>query len=126
MHISINTKNAPAPIGPYNQAILAGNTLYVSGQIAIDSQTGKLILDSITAETNQVLENLKSIIEEANFTLTQVVKTTIFLSNMKYFNTVNEIYASYFNHETAPARECVAVKSLPKGVNVEISAIVVS
>ncbi len=121
----INTKNAPAPIGPYNQAVLTNDTLYISGQIAIDPSTGNLITDAITLETKQVLENLKAILAEANFTFENIVKTSIFLSNMEYFATVNEVYASYFSNDSAPARETVAVNSLPKGVNVEISAIAV-
>ena len=121
----INTQGAPAPIGPYNQAILAGNTLYISGQIAIDPKSGELIRDAITLETKQVLENLKAILQEANFSLADVVKTSIFLSNMEYFATVNEIYAEYFSNGAAPARETVAVNTLPKNVNVEISAIAV-
>ena len=121
----INTQNAPAPIGPYNQAILAGETLYISGQIAINPESGELVRDAITLETRQVLENLKAILEEANFTLEHVVKTSIFLSNMDYFATVNEIYAEYFSNGAAPARETVAVNTLPKDVNVEISAIAV-
>lgn len=125
MNKAINTKNAPAPIGPYNQSVLAGNTLYISGQIAIDPKTGELVQNSITHETKQVLENLKAILEEANFELEDVVKTSIFLSSMDYFATVNEVYASYFSNEKAPARETVAVKTLPKQVNIEISAIAV-
>ena len=121
----INTKKAPAPIGPYNQAILAGNTLYISGQIAINSETGELVQDSIVLETKQVIKNLDAILAEAGFQLNDVVKTSIFLSNMDYFATVNEIYAEYFSNETAPARETVAVSTLPKNVNVEISAIAV-
>jgi len=126
MNRPINTKKAPSPIGPYNQSVLAGNTLYVSGQIAINPETGDLITNAITLETKQVLENLQAILLEANFSLDDVVKTTIFLSDMSSFSTVNEVYASYFNNEKkAPARECVAVKTLPKNVNVEISAIAV-
>ncbi|WP_010180305.1 RidA family protein [Aquimarina agarilytica] len=121
----INTQNAPAPIGPYNQAILTNDTLYISGQIAIDPTTGNLITDAITLETKQVLENLKAILTEAGFTFENIVKTSIFLTNMEYFATVNEIYADYFSNDAAPARETVAVNSLPKGVNVEISAIAV-
>lgn len=121
----INTQNAPAPIGPYNQAILVENTLYISGQIAIDPKSGELIQDAITLETKQVLDNLKAILDEAEFTLEDVVKTSIFLSNMDYFATVNEIYAEYFSNGAAPARETVAVSTLPKNVNVEISAIAV-
>jgi len=125
MNKPINTKKAPAPIGPYNQSILAGNTLYISGQIAINPENGSLVTDAITVETKQVLENLNAILEAAEFSLKDVVKTTIFISDMEYFSTINEIYASYFGNDTAPARECVAVKTLPKNVNVEISAIAV-
>ena len=125
MNKIINTQNAPAPIGPYNQAILAGNTLYISGQIAMNPKTGELIQNSIVHEATQVLENLKIIVEEAGFTLEDVVKTSIFLSNMDFFNTVNGVYAEYFTNESAPARETIAVSTLPKEVNVEISAIAV-
>ena len=125
MNKVINTQDAPAPIGPYNQAILAGNTLYISGQIALNPKTGELVLNSIVHETKQVLENLKVIVEEAGFTLEDVVKTSIFLSNMDFFNTVNGVYAEYFTNESAPARETIAVSTLPKEVNVEISAIAV-
>jgi len=125
MNTPINTKKAPAPIGPYNQSVLAGNTLYISGQIAINPETGDLITDAITVETKQVLKNLSAILEAADFSLKDVVKTTIFISDMEYFATVNEVYASVFDNEAAPARECVAVKTLPKNVNVEISAIAV-
>lgn len=125
MNKVINTQSAPAPIGPYNQAILAGNTLYISGQIALNPKTGELVLNSIVHETKQVLENLKVIVEEAGFTLEDVVKTSIFLSNMDFFNTVNGVYAEYFTNESAPARETIAVSTLPKEVNVEISAIAV-
>lgn len=118
----INTNNAPAPIGPYNQAIKAGNTIYVSGQIALSPQTGSLVLDSIAAQTKQVLENLHAILEEAGYSFADVVKTSIFLTDMANFNIVNEVYGEYFT-ENAPARETVAVKGLPKGVDVEISCI---
>jgi len=125
MNKVINTQLAPAPIGPYNQAILAGNTLYISGQIAIDPSNGELVLNSIVHETKQVLKNLNAVLEEAGFTAIDVVKTSIFLSNMDYFSTVNEVYAEYFSNQSAPARETVAVSTLPKNVNVEISAIAV-
>ncbi|MEH6304546.1 RidA family protein [Olivibacter sp. CPCC 100613] len=118
----INTNNAPAPIGPYNQAIKAGNTIYVSGQIALSPQTGSLVLDSIAAQTKQVLENLHAILEEAGYSFADVAKTSIFLTDMANFNIVNEVYGEYFT-ENAPARETVAVKGLPKGVDVEISCI---
>lgn len=125
MNTVINTQKAPAPIGPYNQAILAGNTLYISGQIAINPETSELVQNSIVHETKQVLENLKAIISEAGFEFSDIVKTSIFLSNMDFFSTVNEIYAEYFDNGIAPARETVAVNTLPKNVNVEISAIAV-
>lgn len=118
----INTNNAPAPIGPYNQAIKAGGTLYISGQIALSPNTNELISGSIADEAKQVLENLGAILKEAGYSFTDVVKTTIFLTDMVNFSTVNEVYATYFT-ENAPARETVAVKGLPKGVNVEISLI---
>lgn len=119
----INTKNAPAPIGPYNQAILAGNMLYISGQIAIEPSTGALLTDDLEKETAQVLENLKAILTEAGLELTDVVKTSIFISDMNNFGKINEVYGRYFDAETAPARETVEVANLPKFVNVEISAI---
>ena len=125
MNKIINTQNAPAPIGPYNQAVLAGNTLYISGQIAINPETGELVLNSIILETKQVLMNLKAVLTEAGFEFTDIVKTSIFLSNMDFFATVNGVYAEYFDNATAPARETVAVCTLPKNVNVEISAIAV-
>ena len=121
----IKTSKAPAPIGPYNQAILSGNTLYTSGQIAINPKTGALILDSIELETKQVLENMKAVLEAAEMTFENVIKTSIFISDMKNFSKINDVYATYFNFETAPARETVEVANLPKYVNVEISMIAV-
>jgi len=121
----IKTNNAPAPIGPYNQAIFAGDTLYVSGQIAIDPSTGDLKTEDLEAETTLVLENLKAILNEAGLTLDHVVKTSIFISDMNNFGKINEVYAKYFASENAPARETVEVANLPKFVNVEISAIAV-
>ncbi|MBS9773540.1 MAG: RidA family protein [Tenacibaculum sp.] len=121
----INTKNAPAPIGAYNQALLTGNTLYTSGQIAINPKTGELVLNDIKIETKQVMENIKAILTEANMTFNDVIKTTIFISNMNNFSEINEVYSNYFNDETAPARETVEVANLPKFVNVEISVIAV-
>ncbi|MBK0383158.1 RidA family protein [Pedobacter sp. SD-b] len=120
----IKTENAPAPIGPYNQAILAHDTLYISGQIAIDPKTGQVVNDSLEEETLQVLENLKAVLEAAGLSFKNIVKTSIFLSDMDYFSKVNEIYGNYFEGEF-PARETLAVKTLPKNVNVEISAIAV-
>lgn len=121
----IETKNAPAPIGPYNQAVFAGNTLYISGQIAINPKTGELNTVELEAETVQVLENLKAILTEAGLSLENVVKTSIFISDMNNFGKINEVYSRYFESENAPARETVEVANLPKFVNVEISAIAV-
>tara|TARA_R110000796_G_scaffold252631_1_gene389311 strand:- start:215300 stop:215680 length:381 start_codon:yes stop_codon:yes gene_type:complete len=121
----INTPNAPAPIGPYNQAVLAGNTLYISGQIPIDPKSGNLIEGDIQKETKQSMENLKAILTEAGMTFENVVKTSIFIKDMNQFSQINEVYGSYFNAETAPARETVEVANLPKFVNVEISMIAV-
>jgi 2-iminobutanoate/2-iminopropanoate deaminase len=121
----INTPNAPAPIGPYNQAILSGNTLYLSGQIALNIETGLLVLDDVKSETKQVMENLKAVLDAAGMTFENVVKTTIFISDMNNFTLINEVYGSYFNDATAPARETVQVARLPKDVNVEISMIAV-
>ena len=121
----INTPNAPAPIGPYNQAVLTGNTLYTSGQIALNPSTGELVLDSIQIETKQVMENMKAVLEAAGMTFENVVKTSIFISNMNDFTEINAVYGGYFNSETAPARETVEVANLPKFVNVEISMIAI-
>lgn len=121
----ITTSNAPDPIGPYNQAVLYGNTLYTSGQIAIDPQNGELILDSIETETEQVMQNLKAVLQEANMAFENVVKSTIFITDMDDFSAINNIYGSYFNEATAPARETVEVAGLPKAVHVEISMIAI-
>ena len=121
----IFTEKAPAPIGPYNQAVLAGNTLYTSGQIAIDHATGDLVTSNIEAETTQVMENMKAVLEAAGMTFDNVVKSTIFIMNMNDFGTINSIYGSYFNEKIAPARETVQVACLPKNVNVEISMIAI-
>ncbi|QNL50902.1 RidA family protein [Olivibacter sp. SDN3] len=118
----INTIHAPAPIGPYNQAIRAGNTLYISGQIALSPESGELVSGGIADEAKQVLENIRAILKEADYSLADVVKTSIFLTDMANFSIVNDVYAEYFT-ENAPARETVAVSALPKGVNVEISLI---
>ena len=118
----ILTTDAPAPIGPYNQAVKAGNLLFISGQIALIPGTSELVLDDIKAETQQVMRNLKAVLQAASANFTHVVKTTIFLSDMSLFSDVNEIYGSYFDSDY-PARETVAVKGLPKNVNVEISMI---
>ncbi len=119
----INTKKAPAPIGPYNQAVLKGNMLYTSGQIALDPNTGELDVKDIMSETKLVMENLKAVLTEAGMTFEHVLKTSIFISDMKNFASINEVYATYFNEATAPARETVEVANLPKYVNVEISLI---
>jgi 2-iminobutanoate/2-iminopropanoate deaminase len=120
----INTPNAPAPIGPYSQAVLAGNTLYISGQIAMDPATGTVRASSedIIDETHLVMHNLKAILSAANMDFGHVVKTTILLSDIALFGQVNEVYGKYFTGDF-PARETYAVKSLPKNVNVEISMI---
>jgi 2-iminobutanoate/2-iminopropanoate deaminase len=118
----INTPNAPAPIGPYNQAVLTGNLLFISGQVALRPATGELANADIIEETHMVMQNLKSILTEASMDFNNVVKTTIFLSDMELFGQVNEIYGKYFSGDF-PARETVAVKGLPKNVNVEISMI---
>lgn len=119
----INTSNAPAPIGPYNQAVLKGNMLYTSGQIALDPKTGELVLTDIKSETKLVMENMKAVLAEAGMSFENVLKTSIFISDMKNFAEINEVYATYFNEATAPARETVEVANLPKYVNVEISMI---
>ena len=121
----ITTTKAPAPIGPYNQAVLSGNTLYTSGQIAIDPETGALILDSIEAETKQVMENMKEVLAAAEMTFENIIKTSIFISDMNNFSKINAVYGTYFDAATAPARETVEVANLPNFVNVEISAIAV-
>lgn len=118
----INTKDAPAPIGPYNQSIKAGGTLYVSGQIPLLPETGELVHGSIQEETKQVLENIKAILLAAGYAFEDVVKSSIFLTDMANFADVNDVYGTYFVQNT-PARECVAVAGLPKNVRVEISVI---
>ncbi len=121
----IYTDKAPAPIGPYNQGVLTGNTLYTSGQIALNPVTMQLVMDSIEEETKQVMENLKAVLEAAGMTFENVIKTTIFIMNMGDFARINEVYGSYFNEKTAPARETVQVACLPKNVTIEISMIAV-
>ena len=120
--IIINTPNAPAPIGPYNQSVLAGNLFFISGQICLDPKTGELINGDIKEETTQVMKNLQAILHEAGMQFNRVVKTTIFLTDMKQFAEVNEVYGSFFNGDY-PARETVEVSALPKVVKVEISMI---
>lgn len=119
----IQTDHAPAPVGPYNQAIQHGNTLYVSGQIALESSTGNLITSDIEAETHQVMRNLKAILEEAGADFEHVLKCSVFVSDMENYSRINAVYQQYFNDDTAPARELVEVANLPKYVNVEISLI---
>ena len=118
----INTVNAPAPIGPYSQAVMAGNLLFMSGQVALKPSTGELAITDIIEETHQVMQNIKAVLAEAGMDFSNAVKTTIFLSDMDLFGQVNEIYGKYFDGDF-PARETVAVKGLPKNVNVEISMI---
>jgi 2-iminobutanoate/2-iminopropanoate deaminase len=118
----IQTTNAPAPIGPYNQAVAAGGFLFISGQICLKPDSGEMKNEDIQAETHQVMHNLKAVLQEAGMDFSNVVKTTIFLSDMALFSEVNEIYGKYFDGDF-PARETVAVKGLPKNVNVEISMI---
>ena len=120
-----NTKNAPAPLGPYNQAIMAGNMFFTSGQIAINPENGDLVIENIKSETRQVMENLKSVLSSANIDFENVVKSSIFISSMEDFEDINDVYGSYFNASNAPARETVQVAKLPKGVNVEISMIAI-
>ena len=121
----ISTSKAPAPIGPYNQAVLSGNTLYTSGQIALHPETGELVLDTISIETKQVMENMKAVLLAADMTFENVIKSSIFISDMNNFGAINAVYGEYFAEATAPARETVEVANLPKFVNVEISMIAV-
>ena len=121
----ITTLNAPAPIGPYNQAVLSDKTLYISGQIPLIPDTMEILNSTIEEETNLVMNNLKAILETAQMTFKNVVKTSIFLSDMNDFAKVNDIYGRYFDNDFAPARETIAVKALPKSVRVEISMIAV-
>ena len=118
----INTSKAPAPIGPYNQAVMTGNLLFVSGQVAIDPATGNIEASGIAEETAMAMKNIGAILAEAGMSFSNVIKTTIFLSDMSLFNAVNEVYGRYFTGNF-PARETVAVKGLPRNVNVEISMI---
>jgi 2-iminobutanoate/2-iminopropanoate deaminase len=125
MKTIITTKKAPAPIGPYNQAVLTGNTLYTSGQIAINPESGALVLENIQSETRQVMENMKQVLLAADMTFENVIKASIFISDMNNFSEINAVYGEYFNNKTAPARETVEVANLPKFVNLEISMIAV-
>jgi 2-iminobutanoate/2-iminopropanoate deaminase len=121
----IFTDKAPAPIGPYSQAVLINNTLYTSGQIALHPQSGELITGDIETETKQVMENMKAVLDAAGMTFENVIKSTIFISNMDDFARINGVYGAYFDEKTAPARETVQVARLPKNVNVEISMVAV-
>tara|TARA_R110002124_G_scaffold100622_2_gene247615 strand:+ start:192 stop:569 length:378 start_codon:yes stop_codon:yes gene_type:complete len=121
----INTDLAPAPIGPYNQAVLVDNTLYISGQIAMDPKTGQLHIEDVKEETHRVMKHLGSILNEAGMDYSNIVKCSIFISDMGQFSNINEVYGSYFKSDP-PARETVQVSCLPKNVNVEISAIAVA
>lgn len=123
MKKALLTNNAPAPIGPYSQAIQAGGVLYISGQIAIDPGSGELIMENIEAETHQVLKNLGAILEEAGITFDDVVSCSVFVKDIELFGRINEVYAQYFNSDVPPARALVQVSELPKKVNIEISAI---
>ena len=120
----INTKNAPKAIGPYSQAILSGNTLYCSGQIAINPDTGNLVIENITAETNQIMKNILAVLKAADMNFENVVKCSIFMIDMNDYSTVNQVYANCFS-QNPPAREAIQVSVLPKNVNVEISIIAV-
>jgi len=124
----IQTKQAAAPVGPYNQAIAAqGEMIFVSGQVALDANTGSLVGEGdIITQTKQVMANVEAILREAGVGWENVVKTTIYLTDLSYFSTVNEIYGSYFNSETAPARACVEVSRLPKGALVEVECIAIA
>ena len=121
----IFTDKAPAPIGPYSQAVLVGNTLYTSGQIGLDPASMELVMETIEVETTQVMNNMKAVLEASDMNFSNVVKSTIFISDMNDFTRINSIYASYFDEESAPARETVQVAKLPKNVNVEISMIAI-
>ena len=121
----INTLKAPKPIGPYNQAVFANNTLYLSGQIGLNPKTMELVEGGIMEETEQIMQNIKSVLEAAEMNFENVVKSSIFLANMNDFSRVNKVYGNYFKNHTAPARETVAVKTLPKNVNLEISMIAI-
>lgn len=119
----VNTSKSPAPVGPYNQATFFNGLLFVSGQIAIDANTGELVNDTIESETHRVMKNLQHILEEAGMTFENVLKASVFVADMHNYTRINAVYAEYFNEETAPARELVEVANLPKFVNIEISVI---
>ena len=119
----INTTNAPAPVGPYNQSVAHNDVLYMSGQIALDPTTGELVMGSIEEETHQVMKNIKAVLTEAGLTFEDVLKCSVFVSDMGNYARINAVYAEYFDENTAPARELVEVANLPKYVNIEISVI---
>lgn len=119
----INTSKAPSPVGPYNQSVKYGQTLYLSGQIAIDQSTGELVLSDIESETHQVMKNIGHVLAEAGMTYEHIVKCSVFVADMNMYSRINAVYAKYFDEATAPARELVEVANLPKFVNVEISCI---
>lgn len=125
MKTILNTSQAPNPVGPYNQSVMAGNTLYISGQIAIDPSSGQLVLSSIEEETHQVMKNISAILDNAKMSFDHVIKCSVFVKNMQHYARINAVYAEYFSEDTAPVRELVEVAALPKYVNVEISAIAV-
>jgi len=120
----VNSTAAPSPVGPYNQAVMVGDILYMSGQIAIDQATGQLVMDTIEAETHQVMKNIGHVLSEAGLRYEDVIKCSVFVSDMEMYARINAVYATYFDEATAPARELVEVANLPKYVNVEISCIV--
>ena len=119
----INTANAPAPVGPYNQSTFFNGILFMSGQIAIDPATGELVMDSIEEETHQVMKNIQAVLSEAGLTFEDILKCSVFVSDMNNYSRINAVYAEYFDENTAPARELVEVANLPKFVNIEISVI---
>ena len=119
-----NTTNAPAPVGPYNQATIHNGVMYVSGQIAIDPSTGTIVNDTIEAETHQVMKNINAILTEADLTFENILKASVFVADMNMYSRINAVYAEYFDEATAPARELVEVANLPKFVNIEISVLV--
>lgn len=121
----IETSYAPAPLGPYSQGVMVNDTLYLSGQIPLNPETNTLVENDLEAETHQVMKNLQAVLEAAQLSFSSVVKSSIFLSDMNYFDQVNRVYGSYFNEKTAPARETVEVANLPKFVRIEISMIAV-
>jgi len=120
-----NTSNAPSPLGPYNQAVMAGNMFFTSGQIAINSKSGELVINNVKDETKQVMENLKAVLNSANLDFKNIVKTSIFITSMNDFNDINDVYGSFFEKGQEPARETVEVAKLPAGANVEISMIAI-